>query len=314
MMQFNVRPVNFESYIGQTNIKMNLKVMLAASQKQHQPLKHMLFVGPTGVGKTSLAHLIKTVLQQKLLLLHGPNLQKPSDLISCLMQVKAFNLVFIDEIHAISREVAEILYPVLDDNCLNLLLGKDYNTKNVVLPLPFFTLLAATTLLYQVPQPLLNCFTTVFHFDEYTNDDMQQILNNLFLKVGIKLQSAELNFLACYSRNNPRAALKLFYRIYDYLLVTSQPVNLNFLQEILINLKIYQDGLDSREVNYLKKIYALFETQPVGLSTLSQILDEPLLTITNNLEPFLIKKGYLIKTSRGRVLTSKTIEFLKNIA
>ncbi|WP_424527415.1 Holliday junction DNA helicase RuvB C-terminal domain-containing protein [Spiroplasma endosymbiont of Glossina fuscipes fuscipes] len=252
-------------------------------------------------------------MQQKLLLLHGPNLQKPSDLISSLMQVKAFNLVFIDEVHAISREVAEILYLVLDDNCLNLLLGKDYNTKNVVLPLPFFTLLAATTLLYQVPQPLLNRFTTIFHFDEYTNDDMQQILNNLFLKVGIKLPLEELVFLASYSQNNPCAALKLFYRIYDYLLVTPQPIKLKFLQEILNNLKVYQDGLEWGEVNYLKQIYLLFQTQPVGLSTLSQVLSEPLLTITNILEPFLLKKGYLVKTSRGRVLTNKAVEFLKNI-
>lgn len=287
--------------------------MLAASQKQQQPLKHMLFVGNSGIGKTSLAHLIKTLLQQKLLLLHGPNLQKPSDLISCLMQVKAFNLVFIDEIHAISREVGEILYPVLDDNCLNLLLGKNYNTKHVVLPLPFFTLLAATTLLYQVPQPLLNRFSTVFHFNEYTNDDMQQILNNLFLKVEIKLSLKELTFLASYSRNNPRTAVKLFHRIYDYFLATPQPVSLNFLQEILTNLQIYQDGLEWGEVNYLKQIYLLFQTQPVGLNTLSQVLSEPLLTVTNNFEPFLLKKGYLLKTSRGRVLTNKAVEFLKNI-
>ncbi|WP_425379462.1 AAA family ATPase [Spiroplasma endosymbiont of Stenodema calcarata] len=292
MTTFNFRPVNFENYIGQENIKINLKIMLAASQKRQQPLKHMLFVGGSGLGKTSLAHLIKTFLDQKLLLLYGPNLQKPSDLISCLMQVKAFNLVFIDEVHAISREVAEILYPVLDDNCLNLLLGKNYNTKNVSLPLPSFTLLAATTLLYQVPQPLLNRFTTIFHFEEYSSEEMQQILNNLFLKAGIKLQSKELKFLASYSRNNPRSALQLFYRIYDYLLVTPQPVELNLLREILINLKVYQDGLGWSEVNYLKQIYLLFQTQPVGLNTLCQILDDPLLTIINNLEPFLLKKGF----------------------
>lgn len=244
MQSLNFRPDNFETYIGQESIKINLKIMIAASQKQQLPLKHMLFIGGSGMGKTSLGYLIANLLKQKLHLLHGPNLQKPSDLITCLMQIKTFDLVFIDEIHAISQEVSETLYPVLEDNCLNLILGKDYNTKNVTLSLPPFTFLAATTLLYQIPQPLLNRFTTVFYFEEYSNLEIQQILNNLFLQVGLSLTVNELELLTSYTRNNPRTTLRLFYRIYDYLVISSRSIDLAFLTEILTNLKVFQDGLE----------------------------------------------------------------------
>ncbi|WP_342255715.1 AAA family ATPase [Spiroplasma endosymbiont of Poecilobothrus nobilitatus] len=268
MQSLNFRPDNFETYIGQESIKTNLKIMIAASQKQQLPLKHMIFIGGGGMGKTSLGYLIANLLKQKLHLLHRTNLQKPSDLITCLMQIKSFDLVFIDEIHAISQEASETLYPALEDNCLNLILGKDYNTKNVTLPLPPFTFLAATTLIYQIPQPLLNRFTTVFYFEEYSNFEIQQILNNLFLQVGLALPVDELQLLTSYTRNNPRTILRLFYQLYDYLVVNSRSIDLGFLTEILTNLKVFQDGLEWNEVNYLKHIYHLFQQKPVGLGTL----------------------------------------------
>ncbi|WP_368486062.1 Holliday junction branch migration DNA helicase RuvB [Spiroplasma sp. DGKH1] len=314
MSTYNFRPQTFTQYIGQEQIKKNLTLAIAASKLKQEPLDHIIIAGASGLGKTSLAYLIAKVTNSKLHVLHGPNLQKPSDLISCLTQLHDYEIVFIDEIHSIAKEVGEILYPVLEDNQLNLVIGKDYNTRVINLALPKFTLIGATTLVHQLPSPLLNRFLHHFYLSPYQPTEICQIITTTMEKYHLILDSNVVAYLASFTRNNPRQAVNLLKHVYDYSLVVNKTnLTLAEVQDILTNLNYAPAGLNRLEINYLLTINELFGTQPVGLVSLSQVINEPLLTITNVIEPYLLQQGFLIKTPRGRVLTSNGLAIIAQL-
>lgn len=314
MSTYNFRPQTFAQYIGQEQIKKNLTLAIAASKLKQEPLDHIIIAGASGLGKTSLAYLIAKMTNSELHILHGPNLQKPSDLISCLTQLHDYEIVFIDEIHSIAKEVGEILYPVLEDNKLNLVIGKDYNTRVINLDLPKFTLIGATTLVHQLPGPLLNRFLHHFYLSPYQPAEICQILATTMEKYHLILAADVIAYLATFTRNNPRQAVNLLKHVYDYSLVVNKTnLTLPEVQDILTNLNYAPAGLNRLEINYLLTINELFGTQPVGLVSLSQVINEPLLTITNVIEPYLLQQGFLLKTPRGRVLTSSGLAIIAQL-
>ncbi|AGM25125.1 Holliday junction branch migration DNA helicase RuvB [Spiroplasma chrysopicola] len=314
MGKVSFRPTSWEEYIGQEDLKNNLKITITASQLENRAIDHILLSGPAGVGKTSLAYLIGVVLKTKTHILHGPNLQKPSDLICVLTLLKDFEVVFIDEIHAISKEVSELLYPVLEDNTLNLIIGKDYNSKNINITLPKFTLIGATTNLYHLSHPLIQRFPINLTMSNYNLSDLQQIIFNCAAQQAIRLGMPEAYFIAQHSRFNPRIAINLFKRIYDYALTTgSKIITIALIKVVFKNLQIYLGGISKLEINYLWIINNTFSNKPTGIELIAQVLNEPVLNITNSVEPLLLKLGFLQKTNRGRVITTKGQEFLQKI-
>ncbi|WP_342252376.1 Holliday junction branch migration DNA helicase RuvB [Spiroplasma endosymbiont of Amphibalanus improvisus] len=304
---------NFSQFIGQDLFKSRVSLSIEAAKLKNKALPHLLISGSSGIGKTTFAELVAKSIGGDYQILHGPNLQKPSDIIGVLTKLKLRSILFIDEIHAISKEVEETLYPVLSENKLNMVIGKEYNTKNIIIDLPSFTLIGATTLLYKLSTPLLNRFVSVFHFQDYEFKDMLKIIAQLFELKNIAIDNETLKYLVPYTRFNPRVANNLVVQLEDYCLVYNlKQLNLNSAQQILKFLNIFPDGLMVVEYQYLKYIFQNSKDYVLGLNTITNYLNEPVNNILEIIEPYLLRSNYLIKTSKGRKLTSKAIKLLKN--
>ncbi|QBQ07680.1 Holliday junction DNA helicase RuvB [Spiroplasma gladiatoris] len=313
-MKLNVnlnRPSNFDSYIGQENIIRNLKVYINSSLQRKCSLDHMLFYGCSGLGKTSLAYLISYELNKKIYVLNGTALQKPSDIISPLTSLKEGEILFIDEIHAISKEVFEVLYPVLEDNSLSVIIGKDYNSKIVNINLPNFTLICATTELNKLSDPFVNRFPISFYFEGYKVHEIAKILEINSKKYNLNINYEILEFIANFCKNNPRIAINILKRINDYIVIEKPTkITKEYITSILNTLNIYKYGLNNQDLFYLK---ILKENKVIGIESIKQIMNTQISIITNNIEPNLLLHGIIRKTSKGRVLTDKGFDFLNEL-
>ncbi|MCL8211195.1 Holliday junction ATP-dependent DNA helicase RuvB [Mesoplasma sp. JKS002658] len=299
-------------YQGQNRIITNLKMYVQSAMILEKPLDHTLIYGQSGMGKTTLAKLIAKVMKVKIHILNGTSLQKPSDIISVLTTLKPNEIIFIDEVHAISTQVSEILYPVIDEGKISLIIGQEYNSKNIQITLPPFTLITATTELDQLASPFLNRFPIYLCLDDYGCEEIGTIIAGYAQTINLPLNLMMATYLGGYARKTPRIALNLTKRINDFYL-TGKIKNLNNqenLKQILHQMGLYEQGLTSDDLKYLQ---VLTSSSPLGLENIMQRLNIPWKIIKSMIEPYLIGEGYVIRTNKGRMITAKGEAFIKKV-
>lgn len=305
------RPSKWKEFLGQTQIVANLQVYVAAASKQQTVIDHILLHGPSGMGKTSLAYLLAKVLKVKMHYLNGPSLQKPSDVISVLSGIKENQILFIDEVQAVSKEVLEVLYPVLEDNKISLIIGKDYNSKLINLKLPPFTLIGATTELNKLPFPFINRFPINFELQRYSNEELSQIVLKTAEKFALSLDNQTAVVIAQHARDTPRIAINLVKRIFDFSISSDTTIiDEKYVLSTFQQMGIFKYGLTTKDLEYLE---LLWENNVLGLENLSQLLSTSTVHILTFIEPLLLKQKLIFRTAKGRKITEIGKEYLFNI-
>ena len=309
----NIRPQVFDKYIGQEKIKQIVKIYIEAAKKRNEPLEHMLFYGPPGLGKTTIACIIANEMNKKIHILTGPNIEKPKDIVSVLMNVEDGDIVFIDEIHRINRVVEEMLYPAMEDFIIDIKIDEsNCNSEIIRLNLPRFTLIGATTRVGMLSSPLRDRFGLINRMEYYTNDELSLIVKNSAKILNISINKESCLEIAKRSRGTPRLANRLLKQVRNFAEVKyNNKITKQVVYEVLDFVGIDNCGLDDNDIRYLTSIHTIGNGKPVGLTTLSSAISEDIGTIEDVYEPFLITEGFLNKTPRGRQLTDKALKHLR---
>lgn len=307
----HIRPKRFSEYVGQAKIIENLKIFVEAAKLRNEPLDHTLFYGPPGLGKTTLANIISNEMNVNIKSTSGPVIEKPGDLAAILTNLSEGDVLFIDEIHRLHSSVEEILYPAMEDFQLDIVIGQGPSARTIKIDLPKFTLVGATTRIGLLTSPLRDRFGMVFKLDFYSEDELVKIIKRGASILNCKIDDNASIEIARRSRGTPRIAHRILRRVRDF----AQVMNNGFIsQEIaklgLERLEIDEEGLDKSDRAYLKTIIEKYEGGPVGLDTLSATLSEERDTIEDVTEPYLIFRGFIKKTPRGRVATKLAYEHL----
>lgn len=308
-----LRPSKWAEYIGQTQIKDNLHILLEAARGRNQPPEHILFYGPPGLGKTTLAHLIAHETGRQMKVTSGPAIEKVGDLASILTNLSPGDILFIDEIHRLNKMVEEILYPAMESGSLDIIIGKGPSARTIQLDLPPFTLVAATTRIALLSSPLRSRFSGgVFRLEFYTDEEIKEIAKRSLsiLGAGHTLEDDALEEIAKRSRFTPRTANYLIKRVRDFAQVHKKPFSKKTVHEALSLLGIDELGLSSSDRKVLETIIDKFGGGPVGLKTVAAATAEEEATIEEVTEPYLIQLGLLERTAKGRVATKKAYEHL----
>jgi len=316
-----LRPEVWDDYIGQENIKANLKILLTAAEQRSHPAEHILFYGPPGLGKTTLAHLIAKETRRQIKITSGPAIEKVGDLASILTNLSPGDIVFIDEIHRLNKMVEEILYPAMESGVLDIIIGKGPSARTIQLELPPFTLIAATTRIALLSSPLRSRFSGgVFRLEFYTHDEIKKILARSAKILGVELGDEALDEISKRARFTPRTANYFLKRCRDYAQVHPEPEQARYgagktisqksVLKALALLEIDEIGLSSSDKRILDIIISKFGGGPVGLKTISAATSEEEATIEEVIEPYLIQLGLLDRTTRGRIVTKKGYEHL----
>lgn len=307
-----LRPKTLETYIGQGRVIENLKILIAAAKQRGESLDHVLFYGPPGLGKTTLAHVLANEMGANIKTTAGPTIERAGDLVAILTNQRAGDILFIDEIHRLGRPVEEVLYSAMEDFVLDIVVGKGPAAKNIRLNLPRFTIIGATTRLALLTAPLRDRFGAVFRMDFYEQEAMEEILLNAAAKLGVEAERSGVAEIARRSRGTPRVALRLLRRVRDYAEVRADGVITADVAEQCLTglLEIDQLGLDDIDRRVLLAIIENFGGGPVGLETIAASISEESDTIMDVIEPFLLQLGFLERTSRGRMATRKAYEHL----
>ncbi len=308
-----LRPNSFDEYVGQEKIKKNLKILLkAAGQRKHQP-EHLLFYGPPGLGKTTLANLIAKETSSQLKSTSGPAIEKVGDLASILTNLSAGDILFIDEIHRLNKTIEEILYPAMESGSLDIIIGKGPSARTIQLDLPPFTLIAATTRIAMLSAPLRSRFSGgVFKLEFYTDEEIERIIERSAKILGIKIDKKAKEEIAKRSRFTPRTANYLLKRARDLAQINEKDVDEHIINEALDMLNIDHVGLNAEDRSILSTIEDKFNGGPVGLNTLAAALSEEEATIEDVYEPYLLQLGFIERTPRGRITTERAKKHLKN--
>ena len=306
-----LRPTHWNEYIGQKHIKDNVKILLRAAEERGHIPEHLLFYGPPGLGKTTLAHLIAKETGRQMKITSGPAIEKVGDLASILTNLAAGDILFIDEIHRLNKMVEEILYPAMESGVLDIIIGKGPSARTIQLDLPPFTLIAATTRVAMVSSPLRSRFSGgVFRLEFYSNEEIGEIVKRSSKLLEIKLDKEALEEIAKRSRFTPRTANYFLKRVRDFAQVHKKNLDEKTVKEALNMLAIDDIGLNSSDRKFLEILIGKFNGGPVGLKTMAAALSEEEATLEEVIEPYLIQLGLLERTARGRVATRKAYEHL----
>ena len=310
-LETTLRPQMLDEYIGQTKVKENLKVYIEAAKKRGEPLDHVLLYGPPGLGKTTLANIIATEMNSNIRITSGPAIEKPGDLAALLTNLAPNDVLFIDEIHRLNKSVEEILYPALEDFNLDIIIGKGPSARSIRLDLPKFTLVGATTKAGSLTTPLRDRFGIVHRLELYDTGELKTIVKRSAEIMNIAIDEEGAIEIARRSRGTPRIANRLLKRVRDYALILGDGnINLKIAKTALQKLEIDDLGLDSIDRKMLESIILNYSGGPVGLETLAATIGEETETIEDVYEPYLMQKGFISRTPRGRVATPKAYKHL----
>ncbi len=306
-----LRPRYLRDYIGQEKTKANLKVYIDAARMRGDSLDHVLFYGPPGLGKTTLAGIIANEMGTQLRVTSGPAIEKPGEMAALLNNLQAGDILFVDEIHRLSPVVEEVLYPAMEDYAIDIMIGKGPSARSIRLDLPKFTLVGATTRPGMLTAPLRDRFGVVGHLEYYSNEELQEIITRSAEKLQVKIDSKGAAELARRSRGTPRLANRLLKRVRDFAQVRYDGVITDKVAaDALDLLDVDQFGLEQLDRHILETVIVKFGGGPVGLETLAASIGEDAGTIEDVYEPYLLKNGFLNRTPRGRVATVRAYEHL----
>lgn len=308
----SIRPKTFKNYIGQEKIKEIVSIYIKAAKDRNESLDHMLFYGPPGLGKTTIANIIANEMGKNIHILTGPNLEKPCDIVAILNCANEGDIIFIDEIHRINRTVEEMLYPAMEDFAIDIKVGEGINQKCVRLPLPHFTLIGATTRVGMLTAPLRDRFGLVNRMEYYTIDELCKIIENTAKVLNVEIEDEAKKEIAKRSRGTPRLANRILKQVRNFAQVKyNNKISKQVINEVLDFIGIDEYGLDDNDIRYLKSIQLLGDGKAVGLNTVASAINEDTGTIEDVYEPYLLTMGLINKTPRGRILTEKAKQHLK---
>jgi Holliday junction DNA helicase RuvB len=306
-----LRPRYLHELVGQDRIKENLRILIDASKAREEALDHVLFYGPPGLGKTTLAHILSAEMGTHLKVTSGPAIERAGDLAAILTNLSQGDILFIDEIHRLGRAVEEILYPAMEDFALDLTIGKGPSARSIRLQLPHFTTVGATTRLALLTAPLRARFGAIHRLDFYEEEAMAAIIRRAAMVLDLEISDAGVNEIACRARGTPRVALRLLRRVRDFAEVRADgQITREVALEALELLEIDILGLDDSDRRVLSTIIEKFQGGPVGLQTISASISEEPDTIMDVVEPYLLQLGFIDRTPQGRVATPRAYEHL----
>ena len=306
-----IRPETIDEYIGQTDVKENIRVFVSAAKMRNEALDHVLLYGPPGLGKTTLAFIIAHELGTNIKTASGPSIEKSGDLAAILSSLEPGDVLFIDEIHRMPRYIEEILYPAMEDFSLDIIVGSEGNSRNIKIDLPPFTLVGATTRAGDLSAPLRDRFGIINKLQFYTVEELTDIVKRTARVLDCRIDEDAAVELAMRSRGTPRIANRLFKRVRDFAMVKGNgKIDKEITEEALDRLKVDKMGLDNTDRELLNAIITKFNGGPVGVEAISSSIGEEVTTIEDVYEPFLLQNGLLKRTSRGRVATDKAYEVL----
>ena len=298
----SLRPKILDEYIGQDKVKENMKIYIEAAKKRGEPLDHVLLYGPPGLGKTTLANIISNEMNSNIKITSGPAIEKPGDLAALLTNLSEFDVLFIDEIHRLSKSVEEILYPALEDYTLDIMIGKGPSARSIRLDLPKFTLIGATTKAGSLTTPLRDRFGIVHRLELYGIEDLTTIVKRSAKILGVEIDNESAVEVARRSRGTPRIANRLLKRVRDYATVLGDGrITLKITKTALNKLEIDEMGLDEIDRKILETLIIKYQGRPVGIETIATTIGEEIDTLEDVYEPYLIQIGFVSRTVRGRI-------------